>query len=88
MKVVDWYTSGMSKKNTEKNFTIHHPRKSFTVVCSTVDERKEWVVAIRKWIRESHQRMAMLEQARKNNAEPPVPAELSIHANDLKSLRG
>lgn len=88
MKVVDWYSGGMNKKNTEKNFTIHHPRKSFTVVCSTVKERKEWVMVIRKWIRESHRRMAMLEQERKNNAEPPVPAELSIRANDLKSLRG
>jgi hypothetical protein len=45
-------------------------------------------MAIRKWIRESHRRIAMLEQARKNNAEPPVPSELSIRANDLKSLRG
>jgi Sec7 domain/PH domain len=55
MKIVDWYPR--AKKNTDRSFTIHHPRKSFTVVCDSVDERKKWVDAIRKCIRDSYIRM-------------------------------
>jgi hypothetical protein len=71
MNVVDWFPG--SKRSTEKSFSIHHPRKSFTVVCDTVDERKGWVDAIRKFIRESQRRVVQLEEARRNTVEPPAP---------------
>ena len=71
MKVVDWYPNG--KKQTDKNFTIHHPRKSFTVVCATVQERKDWVAAISRGIRVVHRRMALNEEARKNMEAPQEP---------------
>lgn len=68
MKIVDWYPNG--KKQTDKNFTIHHPRKSFTVVCSTVEERKEWVTTIRRHIQEAQRRMIILDQARRTVSIP------------------
>lgn len=61
MKITDWYPN--SKKHTDKNFTIHHPRKSFTVICATVQERKEWVTTVRRSIQEAHQRASFLEAA-------------------------
>jgi len=54
MTIVDWYPN--SKLNNNKNFTIHHPRKSFVVLCKTEKERKSWVSAIRIQINESRRR--------------------------------
>jgi hypothetical protein len=77
MKVVDWYPNG--KKQTDKNFSIHHPRKSFTVVCSTIQERKEWVSRIRHAIQGAQRRM-VLEEMGKRNAE--VPSEVGTATDE------
>jgi hypothetical protein len=64
MKIVDWYPNS---NKSDKNFTVHHPRKSFTVVCSTVKERKEWVGALRHAINEALRRASMLAQMKKSD---------------------
>lgn len=58
MTIVDWYPN--SNRNNSKNFTIHHPRKSFVVLCKTVEERKSWVAALRVQIDESRLRASAI----------------------------
>ena len=60
MKIVDWFPN----KQQKTVFHVHHPRKSFAVVCSSVEERISWVRDIRDAIDGAARRLARLEGAR------------------------
>jgi PH domain/Sec7 domain len=63
-KVVDWFPSSQKNKQHQNVFEIHHPRKSFQVVCRDAEERKSWVKDIREAILMEVERKMMLEAAR------------------------
>jgi hypothetical protein len=92
MKVVDWYPR--AKKHTDRSFTIHHPRKSFTVVCDSVDERKHWVDAIRNCIRDSYMRMnnnnnnTLHEDRGDVMSQPSTQPTSSSEISKISCLRG
>jgi hypothetical protein len=62
MKIVDWFPPSHYGKH--KTFEVHHPRKSFQVVCKTIDEKKMWVSDIRVAIAEEIDRKLKVEAAR------------------------
>mgnify|MGYP005843570721 CR=1 FL=1 len=62
MKIVDWFPP--SAKDMKKAFKVHHPRKTFLVFCSSVEERIEWVTDIRKAIEREIKRKVEMEAAR------------------------
>jgi len=53
-----------TQKNREKMFELHHPRKRFVVVCSSVEEKKSWVDDIKKSILDEVDRKVKMEAAR------------------------
>ena len=63
MKVVDWWPPDQ-KKESDRAFQIYHPRKKFMVLCSTREERKSWVTAIRTAIDKELERKVAIEAAR------------------------
>lgn len=62
MKIVDWFPP--SQKNRTILFEIHHPRKTFQVLCPTNDARKSWVENIRASILVEMERKMTIEAAR------------------------
>lgn len=48
MKIIDWFPT--SQRSRSVMFEIVHPRKTFQVICATEDERKSWVLSVRKAI--------------------------------------
>ena len=62
MKIIDWFPSVQKSKQT--TFEVHHPQKSFQVICASVDERKIWVNEIRAAIKEEIQTNMNIEAAR------------------------
>ena len=62
MKVIDWFPP--SQRNRTKLFQVHHPRKSFQVLCPTELDKKEWTLEIRKAIKLEIERKVSLEAAR------------------------
>jgi Sec7 domain/PH domain len=62
MKIVDWFPP--SQKNRKVLFEIHHPRKTFQVICLTEESRKSWVENIRASILVEMERKMMMEAAR------------------------
>lgn len=46
MKIIDWFPP--SQKQRLNSFEVIHPRKSFTVLCSSEEEKKLWVEEIRR----------------------------------------
>ena len=59
MKVVEFFKP--SQKNRQLLIEIHHPRKSFQILCPSPEVRKEWVAAIKA--------ACQLEMERKMNVE-------------------
>jgi Sec7 domain/PH domain len=62
MKVVDWFPP--SQKNRKIMFEIHHPRKTFQVICLSEESRKSWVENIRASILVEMERKMVMEAAR------------------------
>jgi hypothetical protein len=62
MKVVDWFPP--SQKNRKVMFEIHHPRKTFQVICFSEESRKSWVENIRAAILVEMERKMVMEAAR------------------------
>lgn len=62
MKITDWFPP--SQKGRQIMFEIHHPRKSFRVLCPSSDIRKEWVDQIRASILKELEHKMMMENAR------------------------
>lgn len=62
MKVVDWFPA--EQRGRELMFQIHHPRKTFTVVCPTKESRRSWVQDIRAAVMVEMERKMTVEAAR------------------------
>jgi hypothetical protein len=62
MKIVDWFPQ--KQKNRNLMFAIHHPRKTFHVLCPSVVSRKAWVEDIRAAIMVELERKMAIEAAR------------------------
>jgi hypothetical protein len=62
MKIVDWFPP--SQRNRQTMFEVHHPRKSFQVLCPSVEARKSWVDDIRATIIVELERKMKVESAR------------------------
>lgn len=62
MKIVDWFPPAHNGKHT--TFEVHHPRKTFQVVCKSIDERKTWVADVRSTISDEIDRKMKVEAAR------------------------
>jgi Sec7 domain/PH domain len=62
MKIVDWFPP--SQKNRKILFEVHHPRKSFQVLCLSNDARKSWVENIRASILVEMERKMTVEAVR------------------------
>ena len=62
MKVTDWFPP--PQKNRQIMFEIHHPRKSFRVLCPSSDARKSWVEQIRASILMELEHKMVMENAR------------------------
>jgi Sec7 domain len=62
MKIVDWFPP--TQKNRLIMFEVHHPRKSFEVLCPTHEVCKRWVENIRAGIMLELERKMILEAAR------------------------
>jgi Sec7 domain/PH domain len=62
MKIVDWFPP--FQKNRKIMFEIHHPRKTFQVICLSEDSRKSWVENIRASILVEMERKMVMEAAR------------------------
>ena len=45
IKIVDWFPPSQGGRSNQ--FEVHHPSKSFQVICSSEEEKKAWVEAIR-----------------------------------------
>mmetsp|Transcript_2724 Transcript_2724/g.3747 ORF Transcript_2724/g.3747 Transcript_2724/m.3747 type:complete len:313 (-) Transcript_2724:154-1092(-) len=60
LKLVDWFPSKNGSNKHSNSFEIHHPRKSFWVVCSSERERMDWVATIRSTCEEHSRRLAQL----------------------------
>ena len=71
MKVVDWFPPEL-KKESQVGIQIYHPRKKFLVLCSSLEERKSWVSAIRDSIDKELERKVAIEGARKASANVPT----------------
>ncbi|KAL3922808.1 MAG: hypothetical protein SGILL_002004 [Bacillariaceae sp.] len=71
MKVVDWFPPEL-KKESKVGIQIYHPRKKFLVLCSSTEERKSWVSAIRASIDKELERKVAIEGARKASANLPT----------------
>jgi Sec7 domain/PH domain len=73
MKIVDWFPP--FQKNRKIMFEIHHPTKTFQVVCLSEDSRKSWVENIRASILLEMERKIVMEAAR---------ASVSADTNSMK----
>jgi hypothetical protein len=62
MKIVDWFPPSQRKRLSL--FDVHHPRKSFQVVCPSHEVRKLWVESIRAAIVVEMERKMAQEAAR------------------------
>ena len=62
MKIVDWFP--VNQKGRHLMFQVHHPRKTFVVVCSTPESRRSWVEDIRGAIMVEMERKMVVEAAR------------------------
>lgn len=62
MKIVDWFPQ--KQKNRNLLFAIHHPRKTFNVLCPNAHSRKAWVEDIRAAIMVELERKMANEAAR------------------------
>jgi hypothetical protein len=62
MKIVDWFPP--SQKNRTIMFEVHHPRKTFQVLCPSNNTRKSWVENIRASILVEMERNMTIEAAR------------------------
>lgn len=62
MKVVDWFPP--EQKNRQCMFEIHHPRKTFRVLCPSPAVRKSWVDDIRASIMKELERKITMEAVR------------------------
>jgi len=62
MKVVDWFPP--SQKNRQIMFEVHHPRKTFRVLCASPAVRKDWVEQIRASILMELEHKMTIEAAR------------------------
>jgi len=49
LRIVDWFPISNPSRNLM--FSLHHPQKSLTLLCSSEKERKNWVKAIREALR-------------------------------------
>ncbi|KAL3925220.1 MAG: hypothetical protein SGILL_000556 [Bacillariaceae sp.] len=73
MKVVDWFPPEQ-KKESKLGIQIYHPRKKILVLCTSTEERKSWVTAIRESIDKELARKVAIEGARKAAANVPTGA--------------
>lgn len=67
MKIVDWFPPSSQShlgKQHKVMFEVHHPRKTFQVICQSTDERRSWVDDIRKTLAQEIDRKMKLESAR------------------------
>ena len=62
MKVIDWFPP--SQKQRTRMIEIHHPRKSFSVICKSAEDRKCWVDDLRRSIHDEMDRKMKVEAAR------------------------
>ena len=62
MKVIDWFPRVL--KNRNYMFEVHHPRKTFQVLCPSPEERKSWVEDIRAELIVEMERKMVTEAAR------------------------
>lgn len=62
MKIVDWFPP--LQKNRKSLFEVHHPNKTFQIVCHSEESRKSWVENIRASILVEMQRKMSTEAAR------------------------
>jgi len=62
MKIVDWFPP--SQNNRQIMFEVHHPRKTFRVLCPSPAIRKEWVEQIRASILMELEHKMTIENAR------------------------
>ena len=62
MKILDWFP--VSQRNRLRTFQVHHPRKSFQVVCPSEEDRRVWVKEIRVAIKLEMERKMKMEAAR------------------------
>jgi len=62
MKIIDWFPP--SSKFRKQMFEVHHPRKSFFVMCSSAEERNSWVEDIKAAIAMELDRKMKVEAAR------------------------
>lgn len=62
MKIVDWFPP--SQKNRQIMFEVHHPRKTFRVLCPSPGIRKDWVEQIRASILMELEHKMTVENAR------------------------
>lgn len=62
LKVIDWFPP--SNRQRDVLFEVHHPRKSFQVLCSDGNEKKIWVTDIREAVRLEVERKSKIEAAR------------------------
>ena len=72
MKVVDWFPPEMRKDESKRAIQFYHPRKMFLVLCSSHEERKSWVSAIRQAIDKELERKVAIETARKAAGNVPT----------------
>jgi len=63
MKIVDWFPP--SQKNRQIMFEVHHPRKTFRVLCPSHEVRKSWVDDVRASIMLELERKMTVEAARR-----------------------
>lgn len=62
MKIVDWFPP--AQKNRKVLFEVHHPSKTFQVLCHSSDAKKSWVENIRASILVEMERKMTTEAAR------------------------
>ncbi|GKY94527.1 hypothetical protein MPSEU_000418400 [Mayamaea pseudoterrestris] len=62
MKVTDFFPPAL--KNRQLLIEIHHPRKSFQILCPSPDIRRDWVAAIKDAIQLEMERKINVEAAR------------------------
>ena len=46
IKIVDWFPS--ANRDNSRRFDVHHPRKSFQIICPSKEDKEEWVATIRR----------------------------------------
>ena len=62
MKITDWFPP--SQKNRQIMFEVHHPRKTFRVLCPTTEVRNSWVEQLRASILMELEHKMIMENAR------------------------